>query len=370
MSRDDPRNDALAIARRKLARGQIDRRTFLMAASALGLAPAVLRSGDAGAADRIVLVNWGGDAIPAMEDAWAAPYRDETGTRVVIDGSGPTQGAIKAQHKSGAVRWDIVDAETYSTIQLGDEGILRPIDYDIVDRDKVLDGFALDHGVASYFFSYVIAYDSQRFGSNPPKTWADFWDVEKYPGKRTLYKWMTANLEIALMADGVPPEEVYPIDVDRALKKIAELKPHIVTHWGSGAESQQLLRSGEAVMGQVWHTRAELVREDTDGRIQWQFDNGVLSPSSWAVLKGNPAGADAAMNLIAFMQDPDSQIDMLRALNVGPANPAAQTKVPADLSGVNPVSPAHRKRQLALDSRWHAENYDKAVERYLDLVSS
>ena len=107
--------------------------------------------------------------------------------------------------------------------------------------------------------SYVIAFDAKRFGKNPPKSWADFWDVKKYPGKRTLYKWMSANLECALLADGVAPDKLYPLDVDRALRKIEELMPHVVTHWSTGAESQQLLRDGEASMGAY---------EDAEGKIK------------------------------------------------------------------------------------------------------
>jgi spermidine/putrescine-binding protein len=115
----------------------------------------------------------------------------------------------------------------YSSYRLGKEGVLAPIDYGVVDKSLIGYGDIHEFGLANYTYSYVIGYDAKKFGKNPPKSWADFWDVKKYPGKRTLYKWMSANLECALLADGVPADQLYPLDVDRALRKIEELMPHV-----------------------------------------------------------------------------------------------------------------------------------------------
>jgi len=257
--------DAQQIAALRQAALPIHRRDFnrwllLLSASAAC-------SKEAWAASRsLVVANYGGDAVAAFEKSYA-DFSTLSGLRLQIDGSGPSEGAIKTQVSSGAVRWDVCDGEMYSSYRLGREQFLEPIDYGLVDRSLVNYGDIHDFGLANYSYSYVIAYDSARFKGNPPRSWEDFWNVKKYPGKRTLYKWMSANLECALLADGVPPERLYPLDVERALHKIEELLPHVATHWSSGAESQQLLRDGEVSMAQMWHTRAELVKQDTAGRV-------------------------------------------------------------------------------------------------------
>lgn len=355
--------DSLDIAIGKLRRGEIDRRGFLGLAAALGAVTLLPRT--AGASERLVLVNWGGDAIEKFRTVFTEAFTAETGIAVAIDGSGPTEGAIAAMVESRAVKWDVMDAETGSTIALGRRGMLEPIDYGVVDADKIQPGYALEWGAASYFFSYVLAYDGQAFGDNPPKTWADFWDVETFPGYRTLYKWMNGNLEIALLADGVDPAALFPLDVERAFRKLEELKPHILTHWGSGAESQQLFRDGEVVMGQIWNTRAKLLNEDTGGRVRWSFEEAVLFPSSWAVPTGNPGGREAAMRLIAHMQDPAAQVELLREMGNGPANPAAAALVPDDLKAFNCMDPANLAIQHQIDPEWYAEHYGPVLDDYL-----
>ena len=134
--------------------------------------------------------------------------------------------------------------------------MIEPIDYTVVDKSKMRPGFGWDYAASTYFFSYVIAYDAQKFASDPPKGMADFFDVAKYPGKRSLYKWGAGMWEAALLADGVAPEKLYPLDLKRAHDKIAAFKANVVSYWGGGAASQQVMLSGDASMALIWSTRA------------------------------------------------------------------------------------------------------------------
>ena len=251
MMNDAFEKDCLEILAGKARRGGLSRRQFAqLAAIALGGAPLALRSTGARAADKqLVLVNWGGDAIKAYDQAYGQPFFKETGIEVKEDGTGPTEGAIAAQFKSGKPTWDLVDADPFSAISLGKQGMIEPIDYTIVDKSKMRPGFGWDYAASTYFFSYVIAYDAQKFGSNPPKGMADFFDVKKYPGKRSMYKWGAGMWEAALLADGVAPDKLYPLDLKRAHDKIAAFKDNVVSYWGGGAASQQVLLSGDAVDG-------------------------------------------------------------------------------------------------------------------------
>lgn len=363
--------DCIEVLIEKTRRGQIDRRTFLKGMGLMAALPLALRSGVSFAAgDKpLVVVNWGGDAIKAFGKAWTEGFSKATGIPTKIDGSGPTEGAIRTQLSSGRVSWDVVDAESSVLQILGKEGLVQPIDYNVVSKDKVLPGFAYEYGIADYMLSYVIAYDSERFGDKAPKTWADFWDVKTFPGKRTLYKWMNGMLEAALLADGVTPDKLYPLDVPRALKKIEELKPHVLSFWGSGAETQQLLIEGEVSMGAIWNTRAQVITDDSEGRIKWTFDNALLGCSNWGVLKGNPAGTEAAMKFIAYAQDPQTQVELFKMFGNGPANPAAAALIPDDRKHLNCTDPANLPKQIMLSHEWYTDHYGATLEQYLTHIS-
>ncbi|MFK0276750.1 ABC transporter substrate-binding protein [Ensifer sp. NPDC090286] len=350
--------------------GRIDRRTFLTGLVLLGVAPHLGGRSARAAEGELVVTNWGGDAVGAFEASLTASYADQQKIAVKIDGSGPTKGAMKAQFESGAVSWDVCDADPGATKSLGQAGMIEPIDYKVVDREKVQSGFAYEYSVANYFLSYVIAYDAKKFGDNPPKSWADFWNVEKYPGKRSLYKWMSGCMEAALLADGVPMDKLYPLDEERAIRKLNEIKPHIVSFWDSGAESQQLMRDGEASMALIWHTRANLVEKDTGGDVSWTYAEGILAPSGWAVIKGNPAGSARAMDFIRYCQDPTRQVELLKALGCGPSNPLAHDLVPAELKRLDCSSAENMAQQVLMDMDWYSARGDAALEKYLAMTAS
>lgn len=369
---NDSRKHAVESLAGRAARGEISRRQFAqLSALVLAGTPMLLRSSDAFAqAKELVLVNWGGDAITAYDAAYGQPFTKDTGIVVKMDGSGPTEGAIEAQYKSGSPTWDLVDVDPFSAITLGAKGMLEPIDYAVVDKGKMRPGFGWEYAASTYFFSYVIAYDSEKFGDTAPTGMADLFDVAKFPGKRSLYKWGVSSWEAALLADGVAPADLYPLDLKRAHDKIAAFNENVVTYWGGGAESQSVLLDGEASMAIVWSTRASLIEQDSGGRIKFIWDQGLISPGALAVLKGNPGGRDAAMQFIASAQDPEKQLVMFDKLGQGPANPAADALIPGDKKNFNPVDPANMAKQIALDMPWYAENYGPALDEYTKIISA
>ena len=122
-------------------------------------------------------------------------------------------------------------------------------------------------------------------------------------------------------------------------------------------------------MGWLWHTRANVLKRDTKGRVDWTFEGGLLQPGLWVVPKGNPAGKQA-MVAIASMQEPAGQIDLLRSLGNGPANPAAEPTVPADLKEIDPGSAKNAAVQAKIDADWYEKLGAKTNQDYLDLISS
>ena len=372
MSHDAFRKDCASLLAQQLKSGSISRRDFatgmalLFGASTLGLNAASSAKAQSG---RLVYCNWGGDAIDAMSEAFGKPFSEQTGIDVLFDGAGPTEGAVKAQAESGNPAWDLADIEPFSAERLGKTGLIEPIDYDIVDPTKMREGFGWEYAASTYFYSYVIAYDATRY-ETAPSSMADFFDVERFPGKRTMYKWGSGMWEAALMADGVAPADLYPLDLERANAKIADFKDNVSVFWGGGAESQSALLNGDAAMGLLWNTRAMLLERDTGGDIRFTWEQGILNPASSAVLKNGPGGKDNAMRYIRASQGAKGQATLFRLMGNGPSNPEADALLTADEMRLNPSAPKNAAQQVAANMRWYEDNYGPALDAYLSIVSA
>jgi putative spermidine/putrescine transport system substrate-binding protein len=364
---DDFAADAAAIIMAE--RRGWSRRDALRSCAALGIAPILglgLSRAARAAVPEVVLCNWGGEAIKAFTEAFVLPYEKTTGGKMTLDGSGPSNGKVRAMVEAKHVIWDMCDSGVAGIGELGPLGLLTPIDYKVVDKSRVLPDFAYEFGVVNYMFSSVMAWDTTVVKTTP--TLADFFDLKKFPGKRMLRKDNQAMLEMALMADGVAPDKLYPLDTARALRKIATIKPALL-FWSTGAQSEELLRDGEVSMGWLWHTRANLLKRDTKGRIDWNFRGGLLQPGLWTVPKGNPAGAQA-MVAIAALQAPPGQISLLGAMGNGPANPQADPLVPTDLEAVDPGTPANIAVQAKISAPWYQAHGTKALRDFLDMIAA
>ncbi|CAE6851739.1 hypothetical protein R69746_07385 [Paraburkholderia aspalathi] len=346
------------------------RRNFMKLCAVAGIAPTLLSvwsaSARASTAKEIVLCAWGGEARNAFRNAYMDPFSKASGIKMDYDSS-PDDGKIKAMVENKNVIWDVMDLDGFAAIKLGKQGFLRPIDYSVVSR-VTLSGLASDFGAPAYLLSYVLIYDAQKFGANPPKSWVDFWNVGKFPGKRGLWKWMGGSLEAALMADGIDKDKVFPLDVNRAMNKLKELKPNVLL-WDSGADSLQLLRNGEVSMACVWHTRANVIQRESKGRFRYTWEQGLASCDVWGVPMNNPAGNDV-WQFIKFVQGIEPQLKLLSQLGNGPVTLAATAAVPQALREDNPGTPENWARQCKINPEWWAQNYDATLQKYTDLMSS
>jgi putative spermidine/putrescine transport system substrate-binding protein len=355
-----PREFAADLA--DIARG-FGRRKLLAGAALLGIAPATLARA---AVPEVVLCNWGGDAVPAFTKAFSDPYEKATGGKLTVDGSGPTNGKIRAMVEAHATRWDLCDSGVTGLAELATRNLLEPIDYSVVDKSKVMPGFAYEFGVCNYFFSTVQAWNTTKVKGTP--TLADFFDLKKIPGKRMIRKDSQAMLELALLADGVTIDKLYPMDVDRAFRKFTTIKDSLLL-WDTGAQSQSLLRDGEVTMGWLWNTRANLLKNEPNSTIDWNFQDGLLQPGLWVTPKGNPAGKQA-MVAIASMQAPAGQVELLAAMSNGPANPQAAALVPAAQLAADPSAPANAAMQAKISADWYRDNHGAVFRRFLEFLSA
>ncbi len=360
--------DLAALAVERFEKGEIDRRSFLVAVGALGLAPMVFGSSAASAqAKEIVVCNFGGDAVGAWDKAWGQPFAKDSGLKVSIIGGEPTPGAIKAQVESGKVVWDCADGDAYYLPILSKQNLIQKIDYTKVDKTKVRPEYVFESGFANYMYSTVNAYNSEKTGGRVPNGYKDYLNFKDFPGKRALYKWLVGSLEAVLIGAGVEPDKLYPLDVKRAFALLKEHKGQFLL-WGGGAASQQLFRDGEVVMGNLWSTRASVLDRESKGKLTWTWDHGIIAPGVIVALAKNPGGP-AVFDFLASTLVPERQIELLKLLGNGPSNPAASAMESPELQKIDCNYEANYKRQIPINTAWYAENYDKVQNDFLDLMA-
>lgn len=267
-------------------------------------------------AESIVFSSWGGTTQDAQQKHWAAPFSAASGIGVVMDG--PTDyGKIKAMVEAQQVTWDVVDVEGDFAAQAGPKGLLEKLDFSVIDKSKLDPRFVTDYSVGSFYYSFVIVCNKNAAAACP-KTWADLFDVKKFPGKRTFYKWSAPGvIEAALLADGVPADKLYPLDLDRAFRKLDSIKSNIIW-WSGGAQSQQLIASGEAPFGSVWNGRVTALAQ-TGLNIETSWDQNITAADALVVPKGTK-NQKAAMQYIAAATGAEAQAGFAAETSFAPIN--------------------------------------------------
>ena len=339
------------------------RRSFLTAAGSAALLHAYPREARAQASE-LTIATWGGDEIKDLTAAFAKPFTSQSGIRVLFDGTGPSEGKIKAMVDQSQVDWDVCEVDGYVAVRLANAGALSVIDYKKVNREQVIQPFVTEHAIAGYTYSFVMAYNAQAYVNRPPTTWADFFDRRTFPGRRAVWRWMIGGFEAAAMASGARKDELYPLDIDATVAKLATLGDDLVV-WESADHARRMLLEGTVSMACIWHSRAAQIGAESEGRIAWTFESGLLCPGMWVVPKKNPGG-NAAFDLLAAMQSPKRQIELTLLRGLGPANPEATKAMPDKLRPIDPTQPQNIQLQAIVSNGWWADNYDKARLKFQD----
>ncbi len=281
----------------------------------------------------------------------------------------------KSGVKAGAVTWDIIDTGSGGGARGGVESILEPLDYDMIDVSKFVEGTYLPACVGTITFSTVFAYNTETYAdANAPKSWADFWNAEKFPGKRSYRAKYRGALELALMADGVARDKVYETlsseeGIDRAINKIRELKPHVAIWWKSGAQHAQLMKDGEVDMTTGWNGRFDVAIKD-GAKAAYNYDNALLDYDCFGIPKGAP-NKELAMKFLAEASKASYQAAMPQYITYGPTNKDAYDLGIIDdkISGMLPSHPANAGSQLVVNNDWYAKWEKIAAAKYQDMLS-
>lgn len=318
---------------------------------------------DSSSSDKLVVVDWGGAVTDARMDTIFKPFEEEFGVEVVVES--PTDyGKLKAMVDGGNVTWDVVNVDTFWSIQAGEQGLLEEMDYDIIEGEGVIDELLLDYAVGAELYSTVIAYNTDQIAEGEePQNWQDFWDVEKYPGPRGLFNSPMETLEIALLADGVAPEDLYPLDVERAFKSLEKLEEATeVIWWDAGAQPVELLTSGSATLSAAWNGRITEAKKD-GAPVDLQYQQATLSSESWAVPKGSK-NKDLAMQFINFATSKEIQAAFSETIDYSPANAAAVELLDPEVQDRLGQSPKLAETQVLINTEFWAENYEEINRQF------
>lgn len=343
----------------------------LVVATALASAVIVTVLGMAGLAGPAVardltVVSRGGALQQAQHAIFFQPFTAATGVKLHEESWGGGLGVLQSKVESGADGWDVVLVNG-PELQAGcAEGLYEKLDWaHIGGKDHYLPQGVSDCGVGAVLHSMVLAWDRGKFKGAP--SWADFWDIAKYPGKRGLRRDVRGNLEIALIADGVAPADVYKTlatkdGVDRAFRKLDQLKPYIVW-WKSAPEAAKILGSGEVLMSSA--DNVAVAAADASGHHDFgmQWAGSLDFVQSWVILKGSPNVANA-YRFLAFAGDPKRQAELTQALPVGGLAKGAATGLPPAVLAEAPSNPANLKQALAIDDGFWQANLAKLSQRF------
>ena len=343
------------------------RRDFLRTvgwATTVATIGSVVRGGAAAAAGKLVFVGWGGTYQDSQREAYLKPFMKETGIDIEEIKEGPRVSKLKAQVQSGVVEWDVVDFETSDMLRAAADGLLEPIDTKVVNTADVIPRAVYPYGVGSVSASTVLAYSTKKYpvGKPRPTSWQDFWDVKKFPGPRGLQDFVKTNLEFALLADGVPKEKLYPLDVERAFRSLDRIKPNVSVWWSKGAQPIQLLSDGEVDLCSAYNGRIYAARKE-GSPVDLEWNGGALDFQFWCVPKGSK-NKELAMKFIAFAIQPKAEAEATKYITYGPTNTKSWEYVDKTAAANLPTAPANLAKQVVLDNKWWLDNEAKLTERW------
>ncbi|MHB0773878.1 ABC transporter substrate-binding protein [Bradyrhizobium sp. 1.29L] len=290
------------------------RRDVLTGALKLGAAfsvsaPSILPR-PAQAATTISFASYGGSYGDFVKQCWIKPFTAETGISVEFI-TGATTAKAKAQVASNNIEWDIFDAATYYGEK---EGLWEPTDTKIVDPSRFVQkppSFA----VPTFSYAGGIAYDPSRT-KRPANDFPALWDIVSFPGRRVLRTWATEMFELALLADGVAPSELYPLDVDRAFKSLNRIKPYVHKWVAEVTQTITLIQTNEADYSYAYAHRVKAAKE-SGVSIDFSFDQCIIQMNYCAVLRGSPR-REAAMRFLEFVTRPSQQALIANRLSMLP----------------------------------------------------
>ncbi len=314
----------------------------------------------------LTVISFGGTNEKAQVKAFYEPFTSSTKVNIVPGEYNGEQAKVKAMVEAKSVNWDVVELESPEMVRGCEEGLYEKLDYSrIGDKKDLLPAAVTDCGVGFFVWSTVLAYNADKL-KTAPASWADFWDVKKFPGKRGMRKGAKFTLEFALMADGVQPADVYRVlgtkeGVERAFKKLDQIKPQI-QWWEAGAQPPQLLASGDVVMSSAYNGRIAAARKEGKNlKVVWT--GSIFDVESYAIPTGAPR-RDEAYKFLATLVKPENQKVYSTEIPYGPTSVKAMQMIDAAVAADLPTAPANLKAAVASNTGFWVEHGEDLEQRF------
>lgn len=317
-------------------------------------------------ADETLFINtWGGSWEDSARRNIFDPFTAETG--IPIQTVSPVSVAkLAAQVQSGSYEFDVTTLGAGDLLRANEADLIEPITPESAAGLGLWDGAVFQNAVASHAFATMIAYRKDKFPNGGPTNWAEFWDVEKFPGTRSLQRYAARILPIALAADGVPTDQLYPLDLDRAFAALDRIKEHVRVWWTQGPQAGQLIRDGEVDLIGIWNQTAGDVI-DAGQPLELVWNQAQIERAYWVVAKGTPR-AENAWKYIKFATSPKILAAFCKEASYGPLNPAAFELISPDDARLMPTSPEHKPltfEQDILNLGTNVETMTRRFDRWL-----
>ncbi|TDB82755.1 ABC transporter substrate-binding protein [Micromonospora sp. KC721] len=323
------------------------------------------RATTGGGSKTVIVRNSGGAYGEALQKGIYTPFSKETGIEVKVVNLSGTQSL--AQMKQGRPQFDLMDNSMSQFSRWIPENVLEPLDYDRISSfksAKLPENMVKEYAVGKSYYATVMAYSTEAFGNKAPGTWADFWDAGGFAGNRSMGNPDAdiPELEFALLADGVPMDKLYPLDVDRAFKAMDRIRPHIKKYWDTGNLPGVLLSRREVALSTVWHGRLDQLIAG-GAPLAYQLSGGRRQAQGYAIPKG-AANLDAAYQLIDFTLRPEVQAGIAKFYPANPAVAAAYDRLTAEERANLPGSPEFFDKGFDVDIDWWLKNESAISKRW------
>src|SRR5664280_533640 len=348
------------------------RRTFTGAVAAATLSAPLFWVRRAIAAEQVIVRTPGGVFDDIKRETIYEPFRKETGIEVVPVAA--TSGKLMAMMMAGQNELDVVDTGDNIVLELEKGNYLMPIPYDKFKFTNVADINPVvkrKYQLGSFIYALILAYNTKAIKpGSEPKSWAEFWDIKRFPGRRTLPDMATGSpaLEFALLADGVPVDKLYPLDIDRAFKSMTRVRPAVPKFWDTGALSSSLLADNEVAMGALWSTRLQVaIDEGAPLGVQWN-QNALLAQAY-----GIPVGAknlENAKKFVDYSLSPDVQARWFAKYKAVPVNTKSYGATSRELIDPAKGIPWTRSKGFVFDINWWADNRAKVNDYWSKWIVS
>ena len=337
-----------------MTRLHLRRRTILrsgvLGGGTLLAAPFIRPAASQEMARRFVFGQPGGASTEATTEIFFKPFTARTGIEVVLDVPS-SFGKLRAMVASGAVTASLWDLGSQQIEQARALDLIEPIDWDQVQPGPMYPEMKQEYGFGQTYFSTVMAW---RQNVKAPQTWRDFWNVRDFPGKRSLSNFPAYTIPAALMADGVPADQLYPIDLDRAFRSLDRIKGSVSVWWTTGAQPAQLLLDNEVQYVNAWNGRVGPLE---DQGIRHTFNEGFLDIAFYVSPKGCPrAEKRAAMLFLRDWTDPVKQAEYAKRVFYTGSSPNLAPLLPQDKLHLFPTTPENKAKQSLPNGKWWFEN--------------